>query len=88
MCAAPTPAAQGLADRRFTLVGTAQLLPESAWATARETFLSKYPQAFYVDFGDFRWSRIDNLQGGRWVGGFGGGANVSVGTADGLAATS
>eukprot|EP00878_Enallax_costatus_P023672 GHUV01025200.1.p1 GENE.GHUV01025200.1~~GHUV01025200.1.p1 ORF type:complete len:335 (+),score=101.09 GHUV01025200.1:144-1148(+) len=72
------PGFKGLADRRFTLVGTAQLLPASARAGARETFLAKYPNAFYVDFGDFRWFRIDNLQGGRWVGGFGGGTNVTA----------
>jgi hypothetical protein len=28
-------------------------------------------QAFYVDFGDFRWFRLDELKGGRFVGGFG-----------------
>jgi hypothetical protein len=43
----------------------------------RETFLAKYPNAFYVDFGDFRWFRIEELKGGRFVGGFGRVASVS-----------
>lgn len=68
---------QSLADGRFALVGTAQPLPESDKAAARELYLAKYPNAFYVDFGDFQWFRIDELKGGRWVGGFGGGRNVS-----------
>lgn len=44
---------------------------------AREVYLAKYPNAFYVDFGDFRWFRVEQLTGGRWVGGFGRVANVS-----------
>jgi hypothetical protein len=35
--------------------------PESQERTSlREAFLAKYPDAFWVDFGDFRW-------GGYWV---------------------
>ncbi len=29
-------------------------LPEADKAAARELFLKKYPDAFWVDFGDFR----------------------------------
>lgn len=70
---------QGLQDGRFTLTGVAKPLSESDKAAAREVFLAKYPNAFYVDFGDFRWFRVEELTGGRYVGGFGRVASVSVG---------
>jgi hypothetical protein len=68
---------QSLQDARFTLTGVAKPLPESDRAAAREVFLAKYPNAFYVDFGDFRWFRVEELTGGRYVGGFGRVASVS-----------
>jgi hypothetical protein len=55
----------------------AKPLPEADKAAAREVFLAKYPNAFYVDFGDFRWFRVEELTGGRYVGGFGRVASVS-----------
>lgn len=45
---------QSLQDARFTLTGVARPLAEADKAAAREVFLAKYPNAFYVDFGDFR----------------------------------
>jgi hypothetical protein len=69
---------QSLQDARFTLTGVAKPLPESDRAAAREVFLAKYPNAFYVDFGDFRWFRVEELTGGRYVGGFGRVASVSL----------
>lgn len=65
-------------DGRFTLTGVAKPLSEADKAAAREVFLAKYPNAFYVDFGDFRWFRVEDLTGGRYVGGFGRVASVSV----------
>lgn len=75
---------QSLQDARFTLTGTAKPLSEGDKAAAREVFLAKYPNAFYVDFGDFRWFRVDDLKGGRYVGGFGRVASVreTLGTAN------
>jgi hypothetical protein len=69
---------QSLQDARFTLTGTAKPLPEADRAAVRETFLAKYPNAFYVDFGDFQWFRVEELKGGRFVGGFGRVASVST----------
>jgi hypothetical protein len=69
---------QSLQDGRFTLTGTAKPLPEADKTAAREAYLGKYPQAFYVDFGDFRWFRMEELNGGRFVGGFGRVASVSM----------
>lgn len=59
------------------MTGTAKPLPEADRAAAREAYLAKYPNAFYVDFGDFRWFRVEELKGGRYVGGFGRVASVS-----------
>lgn len=69
---------QNLQDARFTLTGIAKPLPEADRAAAREAYLTKYPNAFYVDFGDFRWFRVEDLKGGRYVGGFGRVASVSI----------
>lgn len=76
-CAALGRLDQSLQDARFTLTGVAKPLADSDKAAAREVFLAKYPNAFYVDFGDFRWFRIEELTGGRYVGGFGRVASVS-----------
>eukprot|EP00877_Chromochloris_zofingiensis_P013304 jgi/Chrzof1/8227/Cz03g02070.t1 len=80
------PEFKSLQDARFTLTGTAKpLTDESERAAARETYLSKYPNAFYVDFGDFRWFRVEDITGGRYVGGFGRVASVTA--ADYIAAS-
>lgn len=78
------PGFQSLQDARFTLAGRAVQLPDAERAACREAYLKKYPQAFYVDFGDFRWFRVEDVKGGRFVGGFGRVATVSA--ADYLAA--
>ncbi|GBF90333.1 hypothetical protein Rsub_02439 [Raphidocelis subcapitata] len=65
------PGFQSLQDARFTLAGRAVQLPDAERAAAREAYLAKYPNAFYVDFGDFKWFRLDEIKGGRFVGGFG-----------------
>ncbi|WIA08488.1 hypothetical protein OEZ85_007924 [Tetradesmus obliquus] len=72
------PGFKSLQDARFTLTGTAKPLPEAETAAVRETVLAKYPNAFYVDFGDFRWFRVEELKGGRFVGGFGRVASVTA----------
>ncbi|KIZ03415.1 hypothetical protein MNEG_4544 [Monoraphidium neglectum] len=72
------PGFQSLQDARFTLAGKAVQLPDSERAAVRETFLAKYPSAFYVDFGDFRWFRLEEIKGGRFIGGFGRIATISA----------
>lgn len=42
-----------------TLVGTAKAVPEAEVAQVREAYLSKHPNAFWVDFGDFSFVRIE-----------------------------
>jgi hypothetical protein len=75
---AQPPTAQSLQDARFTLAGRAVPLPDPDRAAAREAYLAKYPNAFYVDFGDFRWFRVEEVKGGRFVGGFGRVASVGA----------
>jgi hypothetical protein len=70
---------QSLQDARFILMGTAVLIPEEEQAAAREAYLAKHPHAFYVDFGDFRWFRVEGLKPSRFNGGFARAATVSDG---------
>lgn len=78
------PGFSSLQDARFCLCGFATPLTDpKEVAAAREAFLKKFPDAFYVDFGDFRWFRVSAVGGGggsdgkkeegggRLVGGFG-----------------
>lgn len=67
----PPSTLQGLQDARFTLTARAAQLSDAERPAAREAFLKKYPDAFWVDFGDFRWFKLEPAAGGRYVGGFG-----------------
>jgi hypothetical protein len=45
------------------------------WLAARlpgpkRGYLAKHPDAFWVDFGDFSWHRMDGILGARLIGGF------------------
>ena len=67
-----TPAgADPLASARVTLLGTAAEVTDPAErAAARAGYLAANPNAFYVDYGDFRCLRLE-VTGVRYVGGFG-----------------
>jgi len=71
------PGFASLQDARFSLNGFARPIADAEEvAAAREAYLRKFPDAFYVDFGDFRWFRVSVAAGpggggGRYVGGFG-----------------
>lgn len=60
---------KGAADGRVNLMGTCKLIPPAEKEAARERYLKKHPGAFWVDFGDFNWFRLD-IQKIRFVGGF------------------
>lgn len=51
------PGFRGLQDARFTLTAKVAPISDAERPAAREAFLKKYPDAFWVDFGDFRWFR-------------------------------
>jgi hypothetical protein len=42
----------------------------STLVPCRELYLKKFPEAFYVTFGDFNWFVMDEIIGGRLNGGF------------------
>mmetsp|Transcript_3950 Transcript_3950/g.7384 ORF Transcript_3950/g.7384 Transcript_3950/m.7384 type:complete len:364 (+) Transcript_3950:90-1181(+) len=61
---------KGAADGRVNLMGTCNRLkdPEEI-AKAKEIYLQKHPGAFWVEFGDFFWYRME-VEAIRFVGGF------------------
>lgn len=62
---------QSAADARVTLVGDMEAIEDDdGVAAARETYLAKHPDAFWVDFGDFSWHRMTATKGARLIGGF------------------
>ena len=65
------PGFTGAADARVTITGTVEPIADGTDAKeVREAYLKKHPDAFWVDFGDFTWHRMDGILGARLVGGF------------------
>ena len=61
---------KGAADGRVNLMGTCERIKdEEEIAKAKELYLQKHPGAFWVDFGDFFWYRME-IEAIRFVGGF------------------
>ncbi|KAG7352871.1 pyridoxamine 5'-phosphate oxidase [Nitzschia inconspicua] len=61
---------KGAADGRVNLMGTCQRLKdEQDIAKAKEIYLQKHPGAFWIDFGDFFFYRME-IEAIRFVGGF------------------
>jgi putative heme iron utilization protein len=58
------------ADGRVNLMGKITLVPKEEHESIRATYLKKHPGAFWVDFGDFNWFRMDEIEKIRFVGGF------------------
>eukprot|EP00547_Thalassionema_nitzschioides_P018219 CAMPEP_0194244848 /NCGR_PEP_ID=MMETSP0158-20130606/12132_1 /TAXON_ID=33649 /ORGANISM="Thalassionema nitzschioides, Strain L26-B" /LENGTH=330 /DNA_ID=CAMNT_0038980443 /DNA_START=40 /DNA_END=1030 /DNA_ORIENTATION=+ len=67
---------KGAADGRVNLMGTAEKLPDDEIEAAKEMYLKKHPNAFWVNFGDFSWFRM-NIDKIRFVGGFARAGSVS-----------
>lgn len=74
-----SPAFSALSDGRVSIQGTVRLVQDDERPALREAFLKKYPSAFYVDFGDFKWFILDDIKTVRFNGGF---AAARVMTAD------
>mmetsp|Transcript_15891 Transcript_15891/g.36642 ORF Transcript_15891/g.36642 Transcript_15891/m.36642 type:complete len:350 (+) Transcript_15891:135-1184(+) len=61
---------KGAADGRVNLVGNCtRLRDEAVIEEARQLYLKKHPGAFWVNFGDFNWFRME-VEAIRFVGGF------------------
>ncbi|GIL90920.1 hypothetical protein Vretimale_17126 [Volvox reticuliferus] len=73
-----SPNFQGMDCGRLTLQGTVSPVPEADKARLREVYLKKYPSAFYVDFPDFKWFRMDKIMAARFNGGFGRAPRLTV----------
>lgn len=68
---------KGAADGRVNLLGRVSLVPKEERESLKEVYLSKHPNAFWVNFGDFNWFRMDEIIDIRFVGGFARAGNVS-----------
>eukprot|EP00586_Coscinodiscus_wailesii_P021061 CAMPEP_0172495546 /NCGR_PEP_ID=MMETSP1066-20121228/71465_1 /TAXON_ID=671091 /ORGANISM="Coscinodiscus wailesii, Strain CCMP2513" /LENGTH=341 /DNA_ID=CAMNT_0013267289 /DNA_START=74 /DNA_END=1099 /DNA_ORIENTATION=+ len=61
---------KGAADGRVNLMGHVTLVPPEERDACKEVYKKKHPGAFWVDFGDFNWFRMDKIEAIRFVGGF------------------
>ena len=59
-----------MSQARFTLTGTARELSGAEQEAAKQTFLKRNPDSFWVNFGDFSWWRLEDLVSVRFVLGF------------------
>lgn len=58
---------------RCTITGRITTLEDDAErAAAREDYLARHPEAFWVDFGDFSFMQMREITAVGYVGGFGG----------------
>lgn len=60
---------KGAADGRVNLMGTVKLVPKEEREALKEIYRAKHPDAFWVDFGDFNWFRME-IEKINFVGGF------------------
>jgi putative heme iron utilization protein len=60
---------KGAADGRVNLMGQVTLVPPAERDAVKALYLAKHPDAFWVDFGDFNWFRMQ-VEDIRFVGGF------------------
>mmetsp|Transcript_45079 Transcript_45079/g.94529 ORF Transcript_45079/g.94529 Transcript_45079/m.94529 type:complete len:340 (-) Transcript_45079:299-1318(-) len=61
---------KGAADGRVNLMGKVTLVPPEEREAMKAVYLAKHPGAFWVNFGDFNWFRMDEIVDIRFVGGF------------------
>lgn len=69
---------KGAADGRVNLMGTCTLIKDAAEREeAKQIYMKKHPGAFWADFGDFNWFRME-VEHCRFVGGFARAGTVSA----------
>ncbi len=68
---------KGAADGRVNLLGTMVKVPKEEIGDCRDLYRAKHPGAFWVDFGDFNWFRME-VEDVRFVGGFARAGSVSA----------
>jgi len=67
---------KGAADSRVNLLGNVKLVPPSDREACKNIYKTKHPNAFWADFGDFNWFRMEEIVDIRFVGGFARAGNV------------
>mmetsp|Transcript_16101 Transcript_16101/g.22922 ORF Transcript_16101/g.22922 Transcript_16101/m.22922 type:complete len:341 (+) Transcript_16101:53-1075(+) len=60
---------KGAADGRVNLMGKCEKVPSDEKEACKASYLAKHPGAFWVEFGDFNWFRME-IEDIRFVGGF------------------
>mmetsp|Transcript_11042 Transcript_11042/g.14549 ORF Transcript_11042/g.14549 Transcript_11042/m.14549 type:complete len:334 (-) Transcript_11042:163-1164(-) len=69
---------KGAADGRVNLMGTCQLIKGAEEIEkAKEIYMKKHPGAFWANFGDFSWFRLE-VESIRFVGGFARAGSVTI----------
>lgn len=61
---------KGAADGRVNLMGKVTKVDAEEREALKAVYLAKHPGAFWVEFGDFNWFRMDEITDIRFVGGF------------------
>ena len=60
---------KGAAEGRCVLIGEMSKLNDEN-KSYREIYMKKHPDAFWIDFGDFSYFKMDSIQSIRYIGGF------------------
>jgi putative heme iron utilization protein len=61
---------RGLSDARVNILGKLVPVSQQEQARAKDIYLQKHPQSFWVEFGDFSWFKMEEVLSARVVGGF------------------
>merc|ERR1719502_2072501 len=61
---------KGAAEGRCVLIGEMSKLNDEKKESYREIYMKKHPDAFWIDFGDFSYFKMDSIQSIRYIGGF------------------
>ena len=61
---------QAMSQARFTMTGTARELSAGEQEAAKQLFLARNPNSFWVNFGDFSWWCLEDLVAVRFNLGF------------------
>ena len=61
---------KGAAEGRCVLIGEMTKLNDEKRESYRDIYMKKHPDAFWVDFGDFSYFKMDSIQSIRYIGGF------------------
>ena len=61
---------KGAAEGRVVMIGDTVALDDSQKSAYRDMYLKRHPDAFWIDFGDFSYWKLNSLKSLRYIGGF------------------